>query len=118
MKGITMSKKNQYFAILIAVIAIATIGYVFDIKEIISFINLVLSSAKGDILATTAAICAFLFLGHKNYWFIILACAVITAMIVQYVIIGGGVGVVIISAKTIAFIAIVFLMNFVKLFVK
>ena len=118
MKGITMSKKNQYFAILIAVIAIAAIGYVFDIKEIISFINLVLSSAKGDILATAAAICAFLFLGHKNYWFIILACAVITALVIQYVIIGSGAGAILISAKIIAFVTIVFLMNFVKLFVK
>ena len=113
-----MSKKNQYFAILIASIAVASIGYIFDVKEIISFISLTLSSAQSDVLATTAAICAFLFLGHKNYWFIILGCAVIAALLLQFIVIGSGAGVLTISAKIVAFVAIVFLMNFVKLFVK
>ena len=68
-------------------------------------------------LSVSAAVCAFIFLGNKNYWLIMLGCAIAAAFIIQFVIVGHGAEALVIAARATTFLAIVFLMNFVKLLV-
>ena len=112
-----MSKTKSYFSILIVAVAIIAIGYIMEIGSITSFTNKCLNYAGQNILSVSAAVCAFLFLGNKNYWLIIGACAVVAALIIQFILIGGGAGVITIAARAVTFIAIVFLMNFAKLLI-
>lgn len=112
-----MSKTKYYFITLIAIISIIAIGYIMEIEAIISFTNKCLNHAGQNILSVSAAICAFLFLGNKNYWLIILACATITALIIQLIVIAGSINIINLSAMILTFIAIVFLMNFAKLLI-
>ena len=112
-----MSKTKSYFTIIIAAIITIAIGFIFEIGTITSFTYKCLHYAKENILSVSAAICAFIFLGNKNYWLIIAACAIIAALIIQFVIIGGSAGLISLAARAVTFMAIVFLMNFVKLLI-
>jgi hypothetical protein len=112
-----MSKTKSYFSILITAITIITIGYIMEIGSITSFTNKCLNYARNNILSVSAAICAFIFLGNKNYWLIMLACAMVIALIIQFIIVDGSIGIIFLITKAVTFIAIVFLMNFVKLLI-
>lgn len=112
-----MSKTKTYFLILAAVIIIAAIGYIMNIGSIKSFVNLCAGFARENALSVSAAVCAFIFLGNKNYWLIITGCAVVAALSVQVFIVGQSAGIIVLAARTITFLTIVFLMNFVKLLI-
>ena len=112
-----MSKTKSYFTILIAAILIIAAGYIMNIGTIKHFTGLCLSFAGNNVLAVSAAVCAFIFLGNKNYWFVIAGCAIAAALIIQFVIVGHGAGLVTILARIVTFMAIVFLMNLIKLII-
>lgn len=112
-----MSKTKTYFAILIAAVAIVAVGYIMNIGQIKSFVSLCLGYAGNNILATSAAVCAFIFLGNKNYWFVLLGCAVVVALFLQFVVNGHGAGITATLAQVTTFLSIAFLMNLVKLVV-
>lgn len=112
-----MSKTTTYIYILAAAVITVAAGFLMNISMIKSFFNLCLQFSQQNILSVTAAVCAFIFLGSKNYWFIILGCAIATAIIIQFVIIGHNAGNLVWAARITTFLSIVFLMNFVKLLV-
>lgn len=112
-----MSKTKSYFTILAIVAIIIAAGYIMNIGAIKSFTAQCLAFAGQNVLSVSAAVCAFIFLGNKNYWLIMLGCALVAALIIQFVIVGHGAGALIIAARVVTFLAIVFLMNFVKLLV-
>ncbi len=112
-----MNKTKTYFAILIIAVAIIAIAYVFNIGQIKSFVSMCLNYAGNNILTTTAAICTFIFIGNKNYWLILLGCALIISLIVQVVISGHGAGVINTLAQMTTFMSIAFLMNLIKLII-
>ena len=109
-----MSKTKSYFTILAIAVIIIAAGYIMNIAAIKSFTSQCLTFAGQNILSVSAAVCAFIFLGSKNYWLIILGCAIAAAFIIQFAIIGHGAGAITIAARTDAFLASVFLMNFIK----
>lgn len=112
-----MSKTKTYFTILAAAVIVIAIGYIMQIGTIKSFTAQCLAFAGQNILSVSAAVCAFIFLGNKNYWLIIAACAVAAAIIIQFVIVGHGAGIITLAARAVTFMSIVFLMNFVKLLI-
>ncbi len=112
-----MSKTKSYFSILAIAAIIIAAGYIMNISAIKSFTAQCLAFAGQNVLSVSAAVCAFIFLGNKNYWLIMLGCAIAAAFIIQFVIVGHGAGVLVIAACATTFLAIVFLMNFVKLLV-
>lgn len=112
-----MSKTKTYFSILIAVVAIVAVGYIMNIGQITSFMNLCLKYAGNNIIAVSSAVCAFIFLGNKNYWFILLGCAIAAALLLQFVVNGHGAGLTATLAQVTTFLGIAFLMNLIKLVV-
>ena len=112
-----MSKTKTYVSILIAAIVIIAIGFIMNINVIKSFVMMCFNFAGNNIQSVTAAVCAFIFLGNKNYWLIMLGCAIVTALVVQVVVMGQSAGLLVLAARTVTFLAIVFLMNFVKLLI-
>ncbi len=112
-----MSKTKTYFTILAAAAIVIAAGYIMNVAVIKSFVGQCLAFAGQNVLSVSAAICAFIFLGHKNYWLIIAGCAVAAALLIQFVIVGHATGLVTLAARAVTFMAIVFLMNFVKLLV-
>lgn len=112
-----MGKIKSYLYV-IAVISIVVIsGYFMNIGEINTFFNMCLRFVQQNMLSVTAAVCAFVFLGNKNYWLIIAGCAVITAAIIHFFVIGHNVSGLAWCARIVSFVAIVFLMNFAKLLI-
>lgn len=112
-----MSKTKSYFTILAVAVIIIAIGYIMNLSAIKSFTGQCLAFAGQNILSVSAAVCAFIFLGNKNYWLIMLGCAIVAALIIQFVIIGHGAGIITLAARTVTFLGIVFLMNFIKLLI-
>ena len=111
----TMSKTKIYLIILaITIIAIAA-GYIMNIQIIKTICASAIAYAKKPALSVTAAVCAFLFLGNKNYWLIIAGCAIVTSLTIQYLVIGHGAALFTVAVRACTFIAIVYLMNLVKL---
>ncbi len=112
-----MSKTKSYFTILAAAVIIIAAGYIMNISSVKSFTAQCLSYAGQNMLSVSAAVCAFIFLGNKNYWLIMFGCAVVAALIIQFVIVGHGAGIITLAARAVTFLAIVFLMNFIKLII-
>lgn len=112
-----MSKTKTYFGILIAVVSIIAVGYILNIGQITSFTNLCLKYAGNNVIAVSAAVCAFIFLGCKNYWFVLAGSAVVAALLLQFVVNGHGAGLTASLAQITAFLGIAFLMNLIKLVV-
>ena len=77
-----MSKTKSYFTILAIAVIIIAAGYIMNIAAIKSFTSQYLTFAGQNILSVSAAVCAFIFLGSKNYWLIILGCAIAAAFII------------------------------------
>lgn len=110
-----MSKTKLYLLILaIAIITIAA-GYILNIQIIKTVCASALVYAQKPALSVTAAVCAFLFVGNKNYWLIIAGCAIVTSLVIQYVVIGHGAAMFTVAVRACTFLAIVYLMNLVKL---
>ncbi len=112
-----MTKTKSYFTILTAALIIVAAGYIFNIAAVKHFVGLCFNFAGSNILAVSAAVCAFIFLGNKNYWLIIAGCAVAAAIIIQFVVLGHGAGLITFAARAVTFMAIVFLMNLIKLII-
>ena len=110
-----MSKTRTYIYIMAFAIVVVTLGYLMNISQIKAFSNLCWQFAQQNMLSVTAAVCAFLFLGRANYWFVILGCAVITALMIQFVFVGHNAAPLTWAARIVTFMAIVFVMNFVRL---
>lgn len=117
MKGVSMSKTSAYFTILLAGLLTAAAGYILHIKIIQSLCAACLVYIQNPILPVTAAVCGFLFYGSKNYWLIITGCAIITAVILQYAIVGQGTTMLLFISRVLTFMIVVFLMNLLKLLV-
>ena len=107
-----MSKIKIYLLILaVAIIAVA-LGYMMHIQSLCAAS---LTYMKNPVLPVTAAVCAFLFYGVKNYWLIIIGCAIVTAVVMQFVIVGHGTTIFLFTSRALAFLVVVYLMNLVKL---
>ena len=87
-------------------------GYQRPVEGFLSWQHIVVVSTF-----VIAGVLLAIFLGNKNYWLIIAACAIVAALIIQFVIIGGSAGLISLVARAVTFMAIVFLMNFVKLLI-
>ena len=109
-----MSKFNTYLFVIGAALVTIALGYIISIAAVKSVCAACLSYAQQNSIAVTAAVCAFLFSGRKNYVLLILSAAVIAALVVQFVIIGHSAGLFTLAMRTLAFLVIVYLMNFVK----
>lgn len=112
-----MSKIKTYLYITAIAAVIIAAAFIIPIAPVKSFCLACFGFAQQNILIGAAAVCAFVFLGNKNYWFIIAGCAIITALIIQFAIVGHNTDVITWAARITAFMGIVFLMNFVRVLV-
>lgn len=113
----TMSKTKTYLYISALVLVIIACGYILNIAAIKSFCTLCLTYAKENTTAVTAAACTFIFLGNRGYWFVILGCAALTALIIQFAIVGHNASLIVWAARIVTFMGIAFIMNFVRLLI-
>ena len=112
-----MRKTKSYFIILAVAVIVVAAGNIMNINVIKSLFNMCLSFAGQNVLSVSAAVCAFIFLGNKNYWLIMAGCAIAAALLIQVVIVGQSAGIIVLAARAVTFMAVVFLMNFVKLLI-
>ena len=106
-------KKQHYLYVLAAIIITIAVGYMMHIHFIKSISHQTAHMMFSAYVCIPAAVCAFIFLNNKHYWLLNIAAALITALVIQYGIIGGGAGVITILSRALAFLAIVYLLNLV-----
>ena len=104
-------KKNTALYILAVVICLLLAAFVFHIPALKHLFHGMLQSPY---ILVSAAVCAFLFINVKNYWLIIAGCGVAAALIIQFAVIGHGAGLYTIAVRALAFVAVVYLLNLVK----
>lgn len=112
-----MGKLRTYlYTIAIAAVVIAA-AFIVPIAPLKAFCLSCLGFAQQNLMIGAAAICAFIFLGNRNYWLIMGGCAIVTALVIQFGIIGHNAAVLTWAARIVAFMAIVYLMNFVRVLI-
>lgn len=112
-----MKKKRNYVFILAVVTAVFLIGILFNVRAIREFYISTLAHMTAPTVIISAALVGFVFIGNKNYWLIVLGSAVIVSLFIQLVIVGNGFVGSLILTRIVAFVSLVFIMNFVKVFV-
>ncbi len=112
-----MSKKSAYISILIATSLIIAAGFVFNIAFVKTLTYGTLSKLSEMYLAIGAAVCAFIFMGSKRYWLYNIVAAVILALFLQMFLYGGSVTLMPLLSRILAFLSIVYVLNFIKLLV-
>ena len=110
-----MKKRRSYLTILTAIGLIFLCGVFFNSKGIKDFYIAILAQMSVICVLAPAALVAFIFIDNKNYWLIVLGFAVFIGVAVQ-VYVGNGFPMMLILARTSAFVGIVFLMNLTKVF--
>lgn len=109
-----MDKKQTYLFIFAMAITIVFIGQFMNI----SFINRLTINTwtwmENPYIFVPAGICAFLFMNNKKYWGINTTVAVITSLVIQYIILGSSGTLYILFVRAFAFIVVVFLLNLIK----
>ncbi len=110
-----MNRKQTYLTILAIAICVILAGIFMHIQEIDTIIQNTLTIMKDPKISITAAICAFIFMGSGKYWFYIIGMALITAFVIQYYFLKGGLDMIIIAYRAFAFVVVVYLLNLIKL---
>lgn len=110
-----MKKRRNYIYIAIAIAAVFLAAIIFNIREIRDFYVATLAHMTSPIVIVAAALVGFVFLGKKNYWTVVVVSAIVVSVFVQLIMVGNGFVTTMIFARACAFIAIVYIMNFVKI---
>lgn len=110
-----MRKKQTYIYTLIAVAIVILAGFILNIPQIKTSTMSILGQVSNPWIAVAAAISAFIFMGNKNYWLINAGTAIVVAILIQYLVIGHGIGLVAILYKATAFLVIVYILNLIRL---
>lgn len=108
-------KKNTALYILGAVICIILAAFIFNIPLLKNISLSTFGMMKSIYIIGSAAVCAFIFINNKNYWLIIAGTSIIISLMIQYGVTGHGAGIYTILTRALAFIAIVYLLNLVKI---
>ena len=103
-------KKNTALYILAVVICLLLAAFVFHVPALRHLFHSLHGMLQSPYILVSAAVCAFLFINVKNYWLIIAGCA----LIIQFAVIGHGAGLYTIAVRALAFVAVVYLLNLVK----
>lgn len=113
-----MKKRNIYLYILISAVAIILFGFLLEISLIKDTSRSTFNSAINPWIAASAAICAFLFINKKHYWFIMLGCAIIISIALQFLVFkASGISINLILIRSLAFLSIVYILNYLKLLI-
>lgn len=112
-----MSKTKSYLYILAALVIIMVVGYVLNISLIKSACSTVLANAGNPWISVSAAVCAFIFYGNKNYWLVMAACALTVSLPYQFILVSHHAVLLTILLRALTFLIIVYLMNLLKLLI-
>lgn len=105
-----MSKKTCFIIFIIAMIAILA-SYIFNFTPITKECNAIFAQMQNIYVALAAVIFALLLRKVKYYWLIILGLAIITAIVIQYFVMGASLTVFAVLYKALAFIIYVYLIT-------
>lgn len=105
-----MSKKTCFIIFVISLVTILA-SYIFNFSLITKEVNAVFAQMQNVYIALSAVILALLLKKVKYYWLIMLGLAVITAIVVQTVILGASLATLVLIYKVAAFIVYVYLVT-------
>lgn len=112
-----MRKKSTYLYFMAAIVILIAAAFALNISIIKSTVHSIFTMTMSPWVCATAAISAFIFTGNKHYWLISAATAVIAAIAIQFFIIGGSLVFMTILARALAFLAIVYILNLIKILI-
>ena len=107
-------KKNTYIVILGLALGIIALGYVLNIPQIVSLSNQTAKYVVSPYIFVPAAVLCFIFNNHKQYFLLMVAFALITALAVQFFVVGSLGGVYTILVRAFSFLVVVFFLNFLR----
>lgn len=108
-----MSKKTCFMIFTVLVISLIA-AFILNISEITMPAQKVFSTMKNPYIAISAIICALLLQKQKHYFLLMLACAILCAVLVQFFIVGGALAFYPILYKSLAFLAYVYLLVLIR----
>lgn len=112
-----MSRRQVYYYIFAAAVILLLAGFFMPIPAIKGLAHSTAAMMQNPLVFGPAAICAFIFMGNKNYWLINLGCALAASLIIQYLVIGHGAGLYTIMVRAFAFLIVVYILNLIKVFI-
>lgn len=112
-----MSTRKTYYFIFTAAVILLLVGFLMHIAAITKLANTTVTMLSNPLVFGPAAICAFIFMGNRNYWLINLGCALTASLIIQYFVIGHGGSLYTLLVRAFAFIVIVYLLNLIKVII-
>lgn len=112
-----MKKSKAYFYILIIALVIILAGFLLHIPFIKSLTHGTLHALESSWIAAIAAICSFIFLGNRHYWLFLLACAILTGLLLP--LIGGHhtLSAFKILVSGLAFMTVAYTLNYIRLII-
>ncbi len=108
-----MSKKTCFMIFVVSVIVIMA-AYILRIGAVTAQVEQVFSAMRSPYIAGAAVVLALLLNKQKYYWFIMLGCAVLTAVLVQLFVVGGSLAALALVYKTVAFLVYAYLVALIR----
>lgn len=112
-----MRKKSTYLVLLAIIAIVVAFAYILNIVMIKNIVSGVVTNIQSPWILALGAAAAFILTDNKYYWFMNIACGVLAAVILQIFVYGGMVTFWIVLYKTLAFLAVVYILNLAKILI-
>lgn len=109
-----MSKKNWYFAVLIAAVVIVVLASMFNISSITVNVAKIKTLVMDLRIVIPAVICAFVFTKYNPYWMVMGLCALVVSASLQAYYGNIRLGNDIIFLRAVAFLVIVYIVDYAR----
>ncbi|MDO4161750.1 MAG: hypothetical protein Q4D80_01935 [Pseudomonadota bacterium] len=106
--------KRTCFIIFIAALVVIMASFVLGFGAVTGPVAETFAAMKGIYLTVSALIVSLLLLKQKYYWLLVLGCAVLAALLIQFFIVGGSLMSVAVLYKIAAFAVYAYLVQLVR----
>ena len=106
--------KQTCFMIFIAALVVIMASFIFGFGVVTAPVSETFGAMKGLYLTISALVVSLLIFKQKYYWLLILGCAVVAAVLIQLLIVGGSVMSIAVLYKIAAFAVYAYLVQLVR----
>lgn len=106
--------RRTCFMIFVAALVVIMASYIFNFSPVTVHVGKTFSAMQGIYLALSAIIISLLLVKQKYYWLLILGCAVLAAILIQWLVVGGAVMSIALLYKIAAFVVYAYLIMLIR----
>ena len=113
-----MRNKKTYFAVLVILAAMILVGMLMNVPYISNWVRSLQGMTTDWRVAVAAIICALVCARYNNFWTVMLGCALVVAVIVQFIFFGSNIDLYAVAIRMVWFLIVAYLVDYSRMILK